>query len=298
MSKLTVLILLSALLVNTHSSPISEPPEAEDSPLPEADLENVETEKQVQESEVLIPEKNATSDELDSSYCSQFDNSCVKCVKAKNCSMAITTKIIQEVDSNVQRKEYELTCIDINVSIKELQETFGKDKYSIVQRKDECDLKNFDLSNKAGMKLKSDNVPGVMDIITSPQPLPIKTSAADNTNATTNATTKTTPTTSTTTTLTSTNATTITTTTSTTPNTSIATSTTTSNPTSATNSTQIPTTSKDTPTPASSGGWSFWSFFGGILLTLGLPAIGFVGFKYYKARSGQAGGGGLNYNRF
>merc|ERR1719318_1959413 len=36
------------------------------------------------------------------------------------------------------------------------------------------------------------------------------------------------------------------------------------------------------------------AFFGGILLTLGLAAIGLVGFKYYRLRSGTGG----NYNRF
>merc|ERR1712066_513902 len=40
-----------------------------------------------------------------------------------------------------------------------------------------------------------------------------------------------------------------------------------------------------------------WSFFGGILLTVGISAIGFISFKYYKVRSGQQGGG-ANYNRF
>merc|ERR1719461_1403564 len=122
-----------------------------------------------------------------------------------------------------------------------------------------------------------------MDVITSSDQSTVETATFDSTNATTNTTTKTTPTTSSTTTATSTTGSTTTTITSTSQNTSNATS-----------STQIPTTSKDTPTPKSSGGWSFWSFFGGILLTLGLSAIGFVGFKYYKARSGQVGGGGLN----
>ncbi len=45
-----------------------------------------------------------------------------------------------------------------------------------------------------------------------------------------------------------------------------------------------------------SGGFSFWSFFGGIVMTLVLIAIGFVGLKYYKIRRGNQGEG--NYNRF
>jgi len=295
MSSFKFLILFCALLVNTNSSPISETPEIEDSPLPEADLENVETEKQVKESKLLIPEKNASATELAKSYCSQFDNSCVKCVKAENCSMAVTTVLIKDEGSDVQRKDYELTCIDINSSLKDLKETFGDKKYSILQKKTECE--SLHLESAEELKANEDEIPGVMDVITS-EPTSVETSSIDNTNTTTKTSTKTTPTTSSTTTSTSTTGSTTTTVTSTTENTSSPTSSTTSNPTSSTNSSQMPTTSKDDPTPKSSGGWSFWSFFGGILLTLGLSAIGFVGFKYYKARSGQVGGGGLNYNRF
>merc|ERR1712064_220546 len=39
------------------------------------------------------------------------------------------------------------------------------------------------------------------------------------------------------------------------------------------------------PTPEDRGHFDGWSFFGGILLTLGGAAIGFVGSKYYKLRS-------------
>ena len=59
-------------------------------------------------------------------------------------------------------------------------------------------------------------------------------------------------------------------------------------------------TSTETPVdPSGRGGSKFdgWSFFGGILLTIGLSAIGFVSFKYYKVRSGGAHVG-TNYNRF
>jgi hypothetical protein len=49
------------------------------------------------------------------------------------------------------------------------------------------------------------------------------------------------------------------------------------------------------PPPEPKGGhFDGWSFFGGILLTLGGAAIGFVGVKYYKLRSGS----GATYNRF
>jgi len=56
----------------------------------------------------------------------------------------------------------------------------------------------------------------------------------------------------------------------------------------------VPVTTTATP---SSGRSHFdgWSFFGGILLSLGMFAIAFVGFKYYKLRSVQQDG---NYSRF
>ena len=82
------------------------------------------------------------------------------------------------------------------------------------------------------------------------------------------------------------------------PTTSITTSTTTTVKTTTTASTTTPiisTTAVPVPPPEGKGGrFDGWSFFGGILLTLGLAAIGLVGFKYYKLRSGSGG----NYNRF
>jgi len=55
-----------------------------------------------------------------------------------------------------------------------------------------------------------------------------------------------------------------------------------------------PTAAPVPPPEPKEGHFDGWSFFGGILLTLGLAAIGFVGVKYYKLRSGAGG----NYNRF
>merc|ERR1711892_116650 len=66
--------------------------------------------------------------------------------------------------------------------------------------------------------------------------------------------------------------------------------TTTTVPTTPTPSTAVPDPEPDT----GKGHFDGWSFFGGILLTLGLAAIGLVGFKYYRLRSGTGG----NYNRF
>eukprot|EP00092_Neocalanus_flemingeri_P046292 GFUD01052056.1.p1 GENE.GFUD01052056.1~~GFUD01052056.1.p1 ORF type:complete len:250 (-),score=87.62 GFUD01052056.1:1-750(-) len=75
--------------------------------------------------------------------------------------------------------------------------------------------------------------------------------------------------------------------------------TTTTTPATTTTTASSPTTSSSTEAPepepdTGKGHFDGWSFFGGILLTLGLAAIGLVGFKYYRLRSGTGG----NYNRF
>ena len=57
-----------------------------------------------------------------------------------------------------------------------------------------------------------------------------------------------------------------------------------------------PTTKPVDPSGRTGSKFDGWSFFGGILLTVGVSAIGFISFKYYKVRSG--GQGGANYNRF
>ena len=69
---------------------------------------------------------------------------------------------------------------------------------------------------------------------------------------------------------------------------------TTAAPTTTTIAPTAPTAAPVPPPEPKEGHFDGWSFFGGILLTLGLAAIGFVGVKYYKLRSGAGG----NYNRF
>merc|ERR1711942_610944 len=71
------------------------------------------------------------------------------------------------------------------------------------------------------------------------------------------------------------------------------TTTTTTTPATTTTSTPI-TTTAGPDSDTGKGHFDGWSFFGGILLTLGLAAIGLVGYKYYRLRSGTGG----NYNRF
>merc|ERR1711892_1548195 len=119
----------------------------------------------------------------------------------------------------------------------------------------------------------------------------ITTTPADTTTTNSSDTTTTTPADTTTTTV----PTTTTTETTTTPTTT--TTVTTPIPDTTTTSTSSPTPSTAVPDPepdTGKGHFDGWSFFGGILLTLGLAAIGLVGFKYYRLRSGTGG----NYNRF
>eukprot|EP00092_Neocalanus_flemingeri_P065079 GFUD01079070.1.p1 GENE.GFUD01079070.1~~GFUD01079070.1.p1 ORF type:complete len:257 (+),score=89.51 GFUD01079070.1:440-1210(+) len=128
------------------------------------------------------------------------------------------------------------------------------------------------------------------------------TSKPDTTSTTTISTTSTTTISTTTTTITSTT----TSTTAPIPDTTVpdtttpsADTTTTTTPATTTTTASSPTTSSSTEAPepepdTGKGHFDGWSFFGGILLTLGLAAIGLVGFKYYRLRSGTGG----NYNRF
>eukprot|EP00092_Neocalanus_flemingeri_P023487 GFUD01025471.1.p1 GENE.GFUD01025471.1~~GFUD01025471.1.p1 ORF type:complete len:252 (-),score=90.35 GFUD01025471.1:610-1365(-) len=122
------------------------------------------------------------------------------------------------------------------------------------------------------------------------------TSKPDTTSTTTISTTSTTTISTTTTTITSTT----TSTTAPIPDTTTPSAdTTTTTPATTTTTASSPTTSSSTEAPepepdTGKGHFDGWSFFGGILLTLGLAAIGLVGFKYYRLRSGTGG----NYNRF
>ena len=65
---------------------------------------------------------------------------------------------------------------------------------------------------------------------------------------------------------------------------------------STTSAAPVTTTKPVDPSGRTGSKFDGWSFFGGILLTVGVSAIGFISFKYYKVRSG--GQGGANYNRF
>ena len=124
--------------------------------------------------------------------------------------------------------------------------------------------------------------------------VPVITTPSDNSTSTTTASTTESTDTTPMTTTNSTDTTTATTTASTTTSTdSTTTAPTTPTTTAGTTTPGAPVTTPH-PKPDSRGHFDGWSFFGGILLTLGIAAIGFVGFKYYKIRSTTGG----NYNRF
>merc|ERR1719438_457039 len=135
---------------------------------------------------------------------------------------------------------------------------------------------------------KTEDCPGSGDDPTPPPDTTTSTSAPDTTTSDADTTTTTVNSTTTTTTVTTTTK---------IPDTTTSVTTTTTIPTSTTTTTTpVPITSSTAaPEPATGKGhFDGWSFFGGILLTLGLAAIGLVGYKYYRLRSGTGG----NYNRF
>lgn len=298
MSILWVFVLLSYFLMTTNSSAIGEPQDVEKSPLPEVLDPNRGGQDQPmsEESQVLVQLKNASSAELNSSYCSQFDNSCVKCVKQGNCTMVKYTK---ETKTDIDVEDIEFECFDITASLEEIRQSFADKTYNVIQTVSDCPTaysKRPILKNGAKSNAGTTTQANLSSAKTATQ-----STLMDNTTITTDATNSTTGTSSTTSTtmgttsMNTTRDTTTATTKSTQKTSTMIISSTSSPSTGGTNSSRNPPPPQPQP---STGGWSFWSFFGGILLTLGLSAIGFVGFKYYKARSGQQGGFGLNYNRF
>ena len=301
MSILGVFYFLFTLLVTTQSSAIKERFEDRESPIAQGndEVSSLASQMKERESEVVVPEQTASTSNSTSTYCSQFGSSCPDCIKERNCTLVRYTSQLLE-GQGVEETTWTFKCWDDNTPLKTIQNAYEDTKVEFIKTPEECPKvtprQNSQENDHEGISKAADGettAKATSDLFTSASTTAEnKTTTAEN--KTTTATTKTTASLNTTVT---TPATTTTASSSTTHSTSTTTESTTSKSTSATNSTQTPITSKDPPPPPSSGGWSFWSFFGGILLTLGLSAIGFVGFKYYKARSSQPGGG-LNYNRF
>ena len=137
MSILWVFVLLSCFLMTTNSSAIGEPKDVEKSPLPEVLDPNRGGQDQPmsEESQVLLQLKNASSAELNSSYCSQFDNSCVKCVKQINCTMVKYTK---ETKTDIDVEDIEFECFDITASLEEIRQSFADKTYNVIQTVSDC----------------------------------------------------------------------------------------------------------------------------------------------------------------
>ena len=137
MSVLWVFVLLSCFLMTTNSSAIGEPKDVEKSPLPEVLDPNRGGQDQPmsEESQVLLQLKNASSVELNSSYCSQFDNSCVKCVKQSNCTMVKYTK---ETKTDIDVEDIEFECFDITASLEEIRQSFADKTYNVIQTVSDC----------------------------------------------------------------------------------------------------------------------------------------------------------------
>ena len=283
-------------MVLTHSSPIGE--------LKNADIESLQKNQDADNASNLTtkvdePNGNPTDDEtepespttaalptLQLTDCNQWDNSCVDCFKEDHC-MAIRF---------TRQDENEFQCINGKMALDELHDLMPGWKPDLINKESDCPTKSGVAEPKQGngsstTEANAESTVNTTKTESSSSTTPVPTTSTDptTTNQTTTMTIKTTNQT------TSSSPKTLTTTT---PKPSSPTTNGTSPTSGSSHSSLKPTTSKANPTPPpSSGGWSFWSFFGGILLTLGLFAIGFVGFKYYKARSLQPGGG-LNYNRF
>jgi len=210
--------------------------------------------------------------------CDKLDDICVGCLAVGNCKFALF--------NNTETK-----CVDNNLTEAE-----------IGQLKPNATLEDLVLAeDRCPQSGNGDDKPAT--------PIPPKFSTSltpENETTTTTTETPTTPATSTSTTTISTS--TSTTTESTTPSTTstekpttsaTSTSTTTEKTSPPVTSTAAPAVSTTPVDPSGKSGSKFdgWSFFGGILLTIGLSAIGFVSFKYYKVRSG-GNHAGTNYNRF
>jgi len=209
--------------------------------------------------------------------CDKLDDICVGCLAVGNCKFALF--------NNTETK-----CVDNNLTDAEIgQLQPNATLEDLVLAEDRCPQSG-----------NGDDKPAT--------PIPPKFSTTltpENETTTTTTEKPTTPATSTSTTTisTSTSTTTESTTPSTTstekPTTSATSTSTTTEKTSPVTSTAAPAVSTTPVDPSGKSGSKFdgWSFFGGILLTIGLSAIGFVSFKYYKVRSG-GNHASTNYNRF
>merc|ERR1712086_852667 len=226
------------------------------------------------------PENDANNDDFadhqDTVVCGELSDTCAGCLTLESCKFATFNNS-------------ETLCVDLNLTeeaIRNLKPNVTLEDVHLLE--DSCpktDDKTKTVPPKFDTSLtpKEDTTTTTLTPGTTTPPTPSSSSTSTITTTATSTTTVTSTTSSSTTTKTTAKP--------TTPVTTSSTTTTTAEPT---------TTSTETPVdPSGRGGSKFdgWSFFGGILLTIGLSAIGFVSFKYYKVRSGGAHVG-TNYNRF
>lgn len=204
--------------------------------------------------------------------CQKYDNDCQNCVNTQGCRFGIY-------------EDQKTKCSDEDLDDKNLEE--------IVVNIDKCPTaapKPIEVSPKSSSELVNDTTTSTST--TSP------TSSSASSSSSSSSTTSSTTSSSSTTTETSTSTTKSTTTTS--KNTTTPKGTTTTSKSSTTAKTPTSTTAKTPVDPDDRAGSKFdgWSFFGGILLTVGIAAIGFISYKCYKVRHLFIGDSGTNYNRF
>lgn len=211
--------------------------------------------------------------------CKDLDDTCVGCMSIGNCKFATfsnsETKCVNDniTEEEIGQMKPNSTLVDVKLSENTCPQTDdgGDDKPA----------------TQITPKFSTTLTPEIENVTTTTV---TPSTSATSTSTTTISTSTTTTTESTTPSTTSTEK----------PTTSTTSSSTTTEKPSSVTSTASPIVSTTPVDPSGKSGSKFdgWSFFGGILLTIGLSAIGFVSFKYYKVRSGAGGHAGTNYNRF
>merc|ERR1719273_2441708 len=206
-----------------------------------------------------------------------MDDTCAGCLTIPDCKFA-------------SFNNSETKCVSTNVTEESLRKSKpGFKLEDVVLSEDKCPQSSDDGKPATAIPPKFDTSLTPENENATTTPTTVTTASSSSTTTTT---TVTTTVSSTTTTASTTNATSVTTTTKKTTPTSLPTT---------TETTASPLISSTTapvdPSGKSGSKFDGWSFFGGILLTIGLSAIGFVSFKYYKVRSG-GNHANTNYNRF
>lgn len=214
--------------------------------------------------------------------CEDLDDTCIGCLSNEGCKFALFSNSETKcVDGTMT--EDEIKKMKPNSTLESVE--FNED--TCPQSGDGDDKPATQVTPKFSTSLTPENeTTSTVTPSTSASPTPAPTTTTVSTSTPTTTTTESTTTPSTTSTEKPTTATTIPSTTTEKPSSPVTTA-----------APVISTTPPVDPSGKSGSKFDGWSFFGGILLTIGLSAIGFVSFKYYKVRSGGSHAG-TNYNRF